>query len=184
MKIIDEDVIKHPFLVSRIRKLQELGFTQKQSRDIIGCFVNFYYGIQYPNDIKELISRADVNKDAKDLIHEIFELVIKKGDIAKVMLADKCENLSKFGHEHLYHFQAVSEFRPIIQNNKLQKVVMSIVLEGYAHDANHTKTTSINFQTDLEGLENLIDELNSQLKRIKTEVSALNEKLGMDIVTV
>ena len=184
MKIFDESIVNDQFRSPKINNLKELGFTHKQSRDIIGCFFNFYLGLQHPDEIRGVINQVNIKEDTKQLIMEAFEAVIEKGDKKMVEIAEKSDILGKFGHEHLYHFQAVPEFRPILVNNKLQKMIMSIIIEGYAHNADHTKVTPINFQTDLMGLENLIQELNKQLEYIRTGAKILKEKLGDDVVNV
>ena len=182
MDVLDESIVKDQFSSTKIKDLEELGFKHKQSRDILECFVNFYLGSQYHDEMKEIISQADVKEDMKQLIMETFEAVVEKADKTKIEIANKSESLAKFGHEHLYHFVVISEFRPLVANDTLQKMVMSIIIEGHAHNVDHTKATTINFQTDLTGFENLIQELNEQLKRIKMEVKILEEKLGDDVV--
>ena len=182
--MLDETVVKDQFRSTKIKNLEEMGFTHNQARNIIACFINFYLGLLYPDAIKKIISEIDVKEDVKRVIMETFDTVLENGDKVKVAITDKSERLGKFGHKHLYHFEAISEFRPIVANNTLQKLIVSIIIEGYSHDAAHSKATSINFQTDLAGFENLIEELNSQLKRIKTEISILQDKIGDDVVSV
>lgn len=182
MDILDESIVRDQFKSPKIKKLEELGFTNQQSRDILECFFNFYHGLVYPDLMMELINNIDFKDDVKKLVIETFEVIRKKGDKTKVIMADKAEQLEDFGHDHLHGFKAISEFRPIIENGELRKLITSIIVEGNVQNANHTKTTSINFQTNLENFEMLVQDLNEELKRVKTEVAALKEKLGEDIV--
>ena len=184
LNVLDESVVKDQFHSLKIKSLEEIGLTNEQALDIIECFFNFYLGLRDPDKIRAIINQTDVKEDTRDLVLEAFDEVIKKSDKTKVDLAYKSGDLENFGHEHLEHLEVTPEFRPILVQGKLQKMITSIIVEGHTHDTNHTKTTPINFQISLAKFEALILELNQQLQTIKTEVLILEEKLGGDIVSV
>ena len=86
---------------------------------------------------------------------ESFELMVEKSDKTKVNIAVACEEIANLGHDHLHSFKAWSEFRPIEDNNKLEKIVVAVVIEGNVQDREHTKITPINFQVDLKSFETI-----------------------------
>ena len=184
MDIIDEGIIKDPFHDSVMDNLEEMGFTQEQSRNIAECFYNFYLALQYPDKLKEQINKADVKEDTKQLIMETFEYILKKGDKDVVLITEKAEAVALFGHNHLHKFGVMSEFRPIVDNHKLQKMVVSVVVTGLAHESDRSPSTPINFQMKLNEFESFVRMLNERLEQIKMEVKTLEEKLGGDIVSV
>lgn len=181
--VMDENIIKDASRGPVIDSLEGMGFTQAQSHDIFECFFNFYLGLQYPNKLREQINNANVKEDTKQLIMETFEQILKKGNKDKVTLAEKTEILSLFGHEHLHKFGVISEFRPIIDNHKLKKVVVSVVVAGLAHKSDRSPSTEINFQMKLGEFENFVQMLNKRLEHIKMEVKALESRLGGDVVS-
>ena len=184
MSVLDESIVTDQFHSPKLKNLERLGFTRKQSRNILECFFNLYRGLPHPDETKEFVNSLDIKDDVKQLIIESFEAMMERTDKTKVDIAITCEKLENFGHDHLHDFEVSSEFRPITKNNKLEKMVMSIIIEGSIQDAKHTKVTPINFQVDLESFESIIQELNKQLKQIKTEIKILKEKLGDDVVSV
>lgn len=183
MDVIDESIIKDPFRDQVISKLREMNFTQAQSHNIAECFFNFYLAIQYPDKLKEQINKANVKEDTKQLIMETFEQILKKGDKDVVTITEKAEVLALFGHKHLHKFGVISEFRPIVDNHKLQKVVVSVVVTGLAHESSSSPSTPINFQMKLGEFENFVRMLNERLGQIKMEVETLEQKLGGDVVS-
>lgn len=184
MDVIDESIVKDPFQDHVISSLQEMGFAPVQSRSIAECFFNFYLAIQYPDKLKEQIDKVDIDEDAKRLIVETFEQILKKGDKDTVTMAEKAGALALFGHKHLHEFGIISEFRPIIDNHKLQKMVVSVVVTGLAHESSRAPSTPINFQMKLSEFEDFVRLLNERLEQIKMEVETLEEKLGGDVVSI
>ena len=184
MSVLDESIVIDQFRSLQLKNLEKLGFTHNQSRDILECFFNLYRGIPQPDETKEFINSLDISDDAKQLIIESFEAIMKKTDKTKVDVTIAHEELKNFGHDHLHYFEISSEFRPIVKNNILEKIAMSIIVEGNVQNTEHTKTIPINFQVDLASFENIVQEFNNQLKRIKTEVKILKEKLGDDVIGV
>ena len=183
MDVIDESIIKDPFHDQVISNLKEMGFTQGQSQNIAECFFNFYLALQYPDKLKEQVNKVDVKEGTKQLIVETFEQILKKGDKDIVAITEKAEALALLGHNHLHKFGVISEFRPIIDNHKLQKMAVSVVVTGLAHESNRSPSTPINFQMRLGEFENFVRMLNERLGQIKMEVEILEEKLGGDVVS-
>ena len=182
LNVLDESIVEDPFGSPKRKSIRELGFTDRQSYDILECFFNFYRGLQYPDKIKQFIVHLDVNKDVKQLMTETFEKVIKKGNSTKVIISNKSAILKNFGHNHLHHFNVTPEFRPVVVDGKLEKMVVAIVIDGEAQRAAHTEASPINFQMDLKHFEDLVGDLNKQLEQIKIEVKILKEKLGDNVV--
>ena len=182
INILDENIIKDPTDSTILKKLEALGFTRKESSSILEAFFNFYLALPYPDRMREFINQLDISKDTRQLILETFEKIKEKGDISKVVTATQSEDLKIFGHDHLHNLQAIAEFRPVTFNNKLQKMVVSIIVDGEIQDNAHNKPKTINFQTDFKNFETMVQSLNKQLKNITSQIKILKEKLGSDII--
>ena len=182
--VLDESIVRDQFNSSKIKDLEKLGLAHEQSRDVLKCFFNFYRGFQHPDKLKKFFNNLDIEDDMKQRIIETFEELREKADKTKVAVAVTSEKSGRFGHDHLHVLEVTSEFRPIASDDKLQKMIMMIIVEGYTQNTAHTKETPINFQIDLKSFEHLVQELNEHLKQINMEVKILQEKLGEDIVSV
>ena len=187
MNILDDDILDDDILVDqfdnpKVKQLQDLGFTHKQSLDIVEGFYNLYRALTYPDRMKKFIAQVDINEDSRQLIMETFEQIMKKGDKSKAIIADKLEGLRMFGHDHLHRFEAVVEFRPITLDSKLQKIAVSVVLTGDIENNFHTKPQTIDFQMTFKAFERMMNDLNDQQKEITSQISILKERLGDDIV--
>lgn len=180
--MLDENIIRNPFDSRKIQELKNLGYTQGQSRSILEAFFNFYDALKRPEQMREFISKLDVNKDTKQLINETFEMILKKGDKSKVILVEKIENLKQFGHDHLHRLDAVVEFRPLVDDDKLQKIVLSIIIDGEIQNNAHSNPKIINFQTDFVTFQTVVNDLNKQLDAITTKIKILKEKFGDDAI--
>lgn len=183
MDVIDESIVKNPSHDRVLESIRDVGFTQVQANDIAECFFNFYSALRHPDKLKEQISNTDMKAEVKQLITETFEQILEEGDKDMVAMMEEAEGLAMFGHNHLHEFSAVSEFRPIIDNHKLQKMVVSVVVAGRVYESNSSPPTLINFQMRLGEFENLVHMLDKRLDHIKMEVRTLEEKLGEDIVS-
>lgn len=185
MDVVDESIVKSTHR-SRVKdRLRRMGFAPAQSGDIAECFFNFYLALHYPDELKEWINKANVNEYTKQLIMETFEEILAKGNKDAVAMTEKSDIMALFGHKHLHGFGVTSEFRPILDDHhKLQKMVVSVVIEGYTHDGGSTAPTPLNFQMRLDEFENFVRMLNKQLEDIRMEVKVVKEKLGGDVVDV
>lgn len=183
MDVIDESIVKNPSHDRVLGSIRDVGFTQAQAYDIAECFFNFYSALRHPDKLKEQINNTDVKADIKQLIVETFEQILEGGDKDMVAMIEEAEGLAMFGHNHLHEFGVASEFRPIIDNRKLQKMVVSVVVTGRVYESSDSPPTLINFQMRLGEFENFVHMLDKQLGRIKMEVKTLEEKLGEDIVS-
>lgn len=179
--MLDESIIADPFDNNKIQELKNLGYTQGQSDKILKVFFNFYDALKYPEKMREIINNFDVNIETKQLIMETFESVLKKGDKSKVLLVDKIEKLKHFGHDHLHYLDVAAEFRTIVNGGELQKITLSIIIDGEIHNK-HTNPKIINFQTDFVTFQNFVKNLDKQLDAITTEIKILKEKLGDDVI--
>lgn len=181
-RIFDESIIKDPLNNDKIQELKNLGFTKKQSMAILEAFFNFYDALKHSEQMKNFIEQLEINDNTKRLIMDAFEMVLKKGDKSKVILIDKAEQLKIFGHDHLRKLDAVAEFRPLTDDGKLQKVVVSIVLDGEIQNTNHVNPKTINFQTDFATFQTMVRDLNTKLNTMRIEINTLKKKMGDDIV--
>ena len=184
VNVLDESIVRDQFNSTKIKDLEKLGFTHEQSRDIIKCFVNLYHVLQHSDRLKKFLNDVDIKDDIKQRIVNACEVLKEKADKAKVAIAITSEEARKFGHNHLHSLEITSEFRPIVEDNKLQKIIMMIVINGSMQNTDHTEKTPIDFQIELKDFENLVQELDKELKQVKMEVKILQEKLGDDIVSV
>ena len=182
--LLDESIVKDQFRTPQLQNLEKLGFTEKQSRDIIQCFFNFYSALPYPDEMNSFIDHLDFDNNVKNLVKDTFETIKKNGDKSKVTVANRLNKLQHFGHDHLHGIEAISEFRPVMVDKKLQNITTAIVVEINLQNTDHTKKTHFTFQTDLEGFEHMMQELNKQLIQIKTERQIMKEKIGDDTVGV
>ena len=182
LNILNENIIKDPYY--KIDELANLGFTKEQSLSILEAFYNFYDALKYPNRMEELISQLDIDDDIRQLIMETFEKIKEQGDKSKVIVTEKSEDLRIFGHDHLHRFEAIAEFRPLMDDNKLQKIVVTIIVDGETQNHPHNEPKRINFQTNFKQFQMIVEDLNKQLGNITMQISTLKEKLGNDIIDV
>ena len=182
VSILDENIVKDPYDEKKIQELKKIGFTQRQSRNILEAFFNFYDALKYPERMREFIDQLKIDESTKQLIMDAFEMVLKKGDKSKVILTEKVENLKVFGHDHLHRLDAVAEFRPLTDGGKLQKIAVSIIIDGEIQNNAHANPKTINFQTDLTTFQTMVQDLNKQLDTIIIEINTLKEKLGDSVV--
>lgn len=182
---LDESIIEDQHRSPKLETLKNMGLTTSQSQDIMECFANFYIGLKHPDKIKKLInSKTNINEDTKQLINETFNKIIKKGNKTKIAIASKAVVLDDFGHEHLGRLGVEAEFRPVVIDGKLSKMVLAVVVEGYTHDDKHNRATTINFQISLAGFEELVNNLNMELQQIKSTAKMLQTKIGENIVSI
>ena len=182
MTVLDESIIIESLEGSRLTKLKNMGFTGKQAAAIMECFWNFYYGLRHPDKIKTIIEQQGLNDDTRKLILDTFYQVLKRGDKEKIRLNMKSETARQFGHAHLVQLEIMPEFRPIIIDGKLEKIIVSIVINGHTHDDQYHKIIPINFQIDIDKLKKLIHKFDNQIQEIETTIKALSTKLGRDVV--
>lgn len=180
--LLDESIVEEQFDSPKLQDLEKLGFTNKQAEDILECFFNFYTNIEHYDLVMSVIDSSNLTSDTKSLTKNAYEEIRKRADKTKVKIFEEVTELEIFGHKHLHNLKVTSEFRPIVKNGKLERIVSSIVWEGSAQSKDHKTKTLINFQMNLSTFEELVKELNVDLENIKTQITTLKKQLGDNIV--
>ena len=183
MDILNENIVKRDSSTDvMFKRIQDLGFTTRQSSNIMMVFYNFYHALTNPNDMRKSIDQLEMSEDAKQLIQNTFERVRKKGNRSKVETALESRKMQMLGHGYLHHLEATAEFRPMTLDDKLQKIIVSVVVSGETHDGDFENPETINFQINFTDFKNMVEELNAQLEKITSQIKTLQEKLGDDVV--
>ena len=174
--MFDENILIEQFTSPKLPHLQKMNFSEKQARDIIQCFFNLYSGIDVPDLVKDDIKKLKLSNDIKKNIIELFDELCSTVSTEEIAIAKKGSSLLRYGHDHIHEFSAVLELRPITQDNKLKKMLPSIVCTGEIQNYNHTKTKYLNFQIDVFQFEELVSDMNEILKEIKHDIKVLKDK--------
>lgn len=182
INLLDENIVEDQFRSPKLQDLKKLGFTIGQARDILECFFNFYISSDKHDEMITIIDNSSLTSDAKSLAKNAYEEIIKRADKTKIDILEKTADVETFGHPHLHAFKVMSEFRSIVKNGKIERIVNSIVVEGNVQSSDHQVKTPINFQMDLSVFEKFVKSLNEDLENIRNEITILKEQLGDNIV--
>ena len=74
-----------------------MGFTPAQSYDLAECFYKFCLALQYPDELKEQINKANIKEDTKRLIMETLKGIFAKHNKD---VTEKSGALAPFGCLH------------------------------------------------------------------------------------
>ena len=179
---LDESIIKEQLSDPQLQNLEKLGFTNKQARDILDCFFNFYAGIEHYDSILSLIDSSNLTSDAKNLAKNAYEEIRQHADKTKISMFKEIEQLEQFGHPHLHYLEVHTEFRPIIKNGKIERFAASVVFDGSAQNTDHDIKTPINFQMSMNRFKEFVKDLSNELEDAESKIASLKKQLGDNIV--
>ena len=180
--LMDETIVKDQLGTKKIDSLIQLGFPREKAHDIITTFFNFYAGLEFPDQVNAIIDNSSLIQKEKDLLKKSYETIKKRADKNYLDILRETKEIREFGHPHLHTLDMQTEFRPIIKNGKIVKMIPSIIVSGSAYDHSQEQGSAINFQVTPEVLESILQELNEGLEKVKKEISALKNQLGDNIV--
>jgi hypothetical protein len=181
--LLDERVIDPTFSKMFINKIiQLIGCSEHIAEHIRICFYNFYNNVDSPKFIDDIIENSELNANEKNIIKETWATIQKNVDRKKIEMLETAIQLADYGHPHLHLFGAIPEFRPLLQDGKIIRMIPSVVVTGHVHGQNTEENEVINFQVTPEVLEDLIKDLENVLKDTKIQISELKKQLGDNII--
>ena len=156
----------------------------------IGAIVRVFHNIatrkDNPRTFMEFVNTTNLTDKEKDALIDGMKKVHNKLDADKITINMDTHRLEVFGHMHMDRssatFPIATEFRPLSKNDKIIKMVPSLVMDIPIHDPREKNGKSVNFHMDLEDAEWLADLLNRSIKDLKAEIQQIREKFGSDVI--
>ena len=179
--IFFDDSILHTIPdLSKIKKILGDDFNDDDNNEIIHIFYNFIISKRSPNKIFGVIDTSNLDDDKKNVLKETVQKIHDKTDMDSLSTGIKTEFLKTFGYPHTHGFNTVTEFRPISNENKITKIIPSLVVSINTHEFDVDNV--INFQLNLKEVEELVEVLNDGANTLKTEIRDLRDKFGDKII--
>lgn len=156
----------------------------------IGAIVRVFHNIVTCKDHPEIFmkfvdSTSDLLDKEKDTLKEVVRKIHNKVDADKITTNINVNQLEMFGHRHVQKnestFFIASEFRPILKDGKIVKMLPLLVMDLPVYDP-RGNSKPVNFQMNLEDAEWLADLLNDNIKSLKIEIHQMREKFGSEVI--